>query len=231
MDSNYYHMQGIYEKYLNNDINKSVELRDRFINYLKTSTNIDDEKSIETAKSFVKEFENFENTNVSLMPLQFLYGNIAKAYLHSKNFKKAESYALAYLKLNELSHDEEGIKEGLKSIMDIHIVKSDFEIALYFCEEYLKKIPDDEMYLSIRNNLEFLISQKKVKTNNTVIQEKIDKFLNNTSMPKLYSILIDPVKLMKESGIRGLCCSMGISRKVAEGYFKYAEENKDKFIS
>lgn len=115
---------GFMATYLEKDIHKAINIRGRFEDYLINFTDIDEPDSIKAAKSFAKEFKEFEDTNFSLVPMNFLYGN----------------------------------------------------------------------------------------------------------MSKLFSILIDDDKIAKESALRALSYSMGISKKSAEGYWNYAMENKDKMF-
>lgn len=71
---------------IRDDITKANDLRNRFANYLEGFRDIDDPMSIQIAKNFVREFEKFEENNLTLAPLNFLYGDMSKAYLHSKDF-------------------------------------------------------------------------------------------------------------------------------------------------
>ena len=76
---------GFMASYVEKDIHKAINIRGRFEDYLRNFTDIDEPNSIKTAKSFAKEFKEFEDTNFSLVPMNYLYGNMSKAYLHSKD--------------------------------------------------------------------------------------------------------------------------------------------------
>lgn len=221
---------GFMASYVEKDIHKAINIRGRFEDYLRNFTDIDEPNSIKTAKSFAKEFKEFEDTNFSLVPMNYLYGNMSKAYLHSKEFDKADSYTVAYYKLNKKSEDEKGIIEALNSIIDVQIVKFDFDIAYYFCEEYLKKVPDSKTFHDVKNMLTKLLNKKNIPINMIEFEKKSKLYLDNVKMPKLYSILIDDEKIAKESALRVLSYTMGISKKSAERYWNYAMENKDKMF-
>ena len=155
---------GFMASYVEKDIHKAINIRGRFEDYLRNFTDIDEPNSIKTAKSFAKEFKEFEDTNFSLVPMNYLYGNMSKAYLHSKEFDKADSYTVAYYKLNKKSEDEKGIIEALNSIIDVQIVKFDFDIAYYFCEEYLKKVPDSKTFHDVKNMVAILLKETSKNT-------------------------------------------------------------------
>lgn len=222
---------GFIGSFLQDDIQKAIKLRERFEYYLKDFVDINDSESIKIAKGFTQEFEEYEKNNVSLLPMNFLYGNMSKAYLHSKELDNADSYAVAYLKLNEKAKDREGIEASLISIIDVQIVKGSFEIAYYFCEEYLKRDPDSESYREVKNMLNTLLISQNIVLDIKEFEKKSNQFLENVKMPKLYSTLINEEKLIKESALRGISITMGISKESAKKYWDYAQENKDKYFS
>lgn len=82
-----------------------IGLISRLLSFVGNCDDLHDPKNIAIAKDFVKEFENFENTSVSLRPLFSFYGDMSKAYLHATDFKKADSYAVASYKLCQLENN------------------------------------------------------------------------------------------------------------------------------
>jgi len=66
-----------------------------------------------------------------LYPLRYGYGDIAEAFLQLKDLKRALLYACAYLKINEIFEDTEGIRAAHLVLADVSIVARDLKAFKY----------------------------------------------------------------------------------------------------
>ena len=86
-----------------------------------------------------------------LYPLLFGYGDIAEAYLQLEDLERALIYACAYLEINRIAEDTEGVRAAYKVLSDVAVVAGDTEAFKRFWKKSAKG--SDEIYRMVLRNL------------------------------------------------------------------------------
>lgn len=187
---------------LQKDIRTANKIKDDFEATLKTFKNIDDPDSIEIAKKTVFKYEKFENSCVNIHILHFLYGDMARAYLHAREQDKAESYAVAYYKLNKKSKDTVGENQAVISILDTQLVRQNYKIAYYLCVKYLKRAKAHQSIIETKDWLENKLGSMQIEINLEQFEKEVNEFYKATKMPELFTILNDEDLMSNEQFVR-----------------------------
>ena len=87
-----------------------------------------------------------------LSPLRYGYGDIAEAFLQLKDLKRALLYACAYLEINRIAEDTEGVKAAYKVLSDVAVVAGNSDAFKRFWKKSGKK--KDEVYQIVLRNLQ-----------------------------------------------------------------------------